>query len=276
MPPPTPSRTPSPSRGRVPTHQSVTRMRIFSHMEGNWEESGAVSGPWGAPGGFGGSRERARRSPSPAGSGTGSTGGWRSSPGSSSRAGGVGAGWGDFSQVSHPQNKGSLQRPRPVGLCVAQEAEGATGCLGVSPQDPQKTTPSGFLTQQHRGAPGVPPSPRPCHHGVPRPTATSPARGTPLRPLTILPAKLTSTKGSTRFFLLLSKPKTCRTLSMTASSTAGKRRRWEGRGDHVVEVPGTGLRVQLPHPHPWSSTRHGMGKHSLWGKSSALKIFRQK
>lgn len=183
---------------------------------------------------------------------------------------------GDFSQVSHPQNKGSLQYPRPVGLCVAQEAEGATGCSGVLPQDPQKTTPSGFLTQQHRGAPGVPPSPCPCHHGVPRPTATSPARGTPLRPLTILPAKLTSTKGSTRFFLLLSKPKTCRTLSMTASSTAGKRRRWEGRGDHVGEVPGTGMRAQLPHPHPWSSTCHGMGKHSLWGKSSALKIFRQK
>lgn len=37
--------------------------------------------------------------------------------------------------------------------------------------------------------------------------------------LTIFPAKLTSTKGSTKFFLLLSKPKICLTLSITASST---------------------------------------------------------
>lgn len=37
--------------------------------------------------------------------------------------------------------------------------------------------------------------------------------------LTILPAKLTSMKGSTKFFLLLSKPKSCFTLSITASST---------------------------------------------------------
>lgn len=40
--------------------------------------------------------------------------------------------------------------------------------------------------------------------------------------LTIFPAKLTSMKGSTRFFLLLSKPKICFTLSNTASSTTEK------------------------------------------------------
>lgn len=40
--------------------------------------------------------------------------------------------------------------------------------------------------------------------------------------LTIFPAKLTSTKGSTKFFLLLSKPKICLTLSITASSTEEK------------------------------------------------------
>lgn len=51
MPPPPPSRTLSPSWDHVPTHQSVTRIRIFSHMEGNWEESGAVSG---GPRGHGG------------------------------------------------------------------------------------------------------------------------------------------------------------------------------------------------------------------------------
>lgn len=51
-----------------------------------------------------------------------------------------------------------------------------------------------------------------------------PSRENPPAPLllTIFPAKLTSTKGSTKFFLLLSKPKICFTLSITASST-GKR-----------------------------------------------------
>ena len=59
-----------------------------------------------------------------------------------------------------------------------------------------------------------------------------PSTGTPSRhpptnplvdlPLTIFPAKLTSTKGSTKFFLLLSKPKICFTLSITASSTEEK------------------------------------------------------
>lgn len=131
-------------------HQSVTRIFIFSHMEGNWGQRGAVSG---AAGGRWGGEGWAQRSPSPAASGTGSTAGWHSSPGSSRRAGGMGAGM---------------------------------------------------------GLPSVLGSPRPQW-------------GHNRAPLTVFPAKPTSTKGSTRFFLLLSKPKICRTLSMTASSTAGGR-----------------------------------------------------
>ena len=46
--------------------------------------------------------------------------------------------------------------------------------------------------------------------------------------LTVLPAKWTSTSGSTRFFLLLSKPRICLIPSMKASSTGGREGGREG------------------------------------------------
>lgn len=180
--PPDPSAHPLPSSSRLMgspphplpvAHQSVTRILIFSHMEGNWGQRGAVSGGRGQRGGEG----WARRSPSPAASGTDSTAGWHSSPGSSSRAGRVGAGTG---------------LPPLLGIPTAQWGHNR----GAAQPLPQR-----------------------------RPKATSPPAPIPgtqsCAPLTVFPAKLTSTKGSTRFFLLLSKPKICRTLSMTASSTVG-------------------------------------------------------
>lgn len=116
--------------------------------------------------GWGGGRSRHPRSPSPAASGAGSTAGWRSSPGSSSKAGGARRGMKSqrcpsacssltaalqqsraaarhvhgAGKIQVPQNTGSIRWVARWGSASCgqtpsgQEAEDAMGCSGISPR----------------------------------------------------------------------------------------------------------------------------------------------
>lgn len=139
---------------------------LLTHGRELGKEGGRVVVSGGGVGLGGGGRSRHPRSPSPAASGAGSTAGWRSSPGSSSKAGGARRGMKSqrcpsacssltaalqqsraaarhvhgAGKIQVPQNTGSIRWVARWGSASCgqtpsgQEAEDAMGCSGISPR----------------------------------------------------------------------------------------------------------------------------------------------